>query len=100
QQWTIRSDGTVHVYGSACLDVHGAGTTSGTPVDFWPCNAGAANQQWHIHYDGTLTAVQSGLCLDVTGGNTTAGNVNGTPMEIWQCNSAANQTWSRHGEVS
>ena len=50
-------------------------------MDIWPCNGGA-NQQWTLNSNGTITGVQSGLCLDVTG----AGTGNGTPVELWTCN--------------
>jgi alpha-galactosidase len=40
--------------------------------------------------------VQSGLCLDVTGGNVPAGNVNGTQIEIWTCNGGTKQQWALH----
>ena len=37
--------------------------------------------------------MQSGLCLDVTGGDQPAGNVNGVGLELWTCNGGANQQW-------
>jgi hypothetical protein len=58
-------------------------------VIIWPCD-GASNQQWQFNSNGTVTGVQSGLCLDVTGGATTAG----TPVEIWTCNGGSNQQWN------
>jgi hypothetical protein len=38
-----------------------------------------------------VVAVESGLCLDVTGG----GTGNGSAVEIWTCNGATNQKWTR-----
>jgi hypothetical protein len=38
----------------------------GAKVEIWSCNGGA-NQQWRVNTDGTVTDMQSGLCLDVTG---------------------------------
>ncbi len=49
-----------------------------------------AGQQWTFHPDGTLTGVQSGLCLDVTGASTAAD----APVEIWTGNGGGNQKWS------
>jgi hypothetical protein len=66
-----------------------AGTTPGTAVILWTCQ-GSANQQWTFAADGTIRGVQSGLCLDVTGGATG----NGTPVELWTCSAAANQRWT------
>jgi len=41
--------------------------------------------------DGTITALQSGQCLDVNGG----GTANGTGIIIWPCHGQANQQWRR-----
>ncbi|MER5948156.1 RICIN domain-containing protein [Streptomyces sp. NPDC001904] len=57
------------------------------------CNGGT-NQKGKLNPDGAITGVQSGLCLDVTGGDKPAGNVNGTALELWTCNGGANQQWS------
>jgi alpha-galactosidase len=54
---------------------------------------GGANQRWRLNPNGTITGTQSGLCLDVTGGDQPAGNVNGTALEPWSCNGGANQQW-------
>ena len=32
----------------------------------WDCN-GQTNQQWNVNANGTITGVQSGLCLDASG---------------------------------
>ena len=91
---TPTSGRALQVYsGSLCLDASGQGTTTGTMVITWTCN-GQSNQQWNLNADGTITGVQSALCLDVTGGNVPAGNVNGTLIELWTCNGGANQQWS------
>ena len=52
------------MYGNKCLDA--AGTANGTAVQIYDCN-GQANQQWNVNSNGTITGVQSGLCLDVLG---------------------------------
>ena len=49
-----------------CLDANDKGTTNGTKAIIWSCN-GQTNQQWTLNTNGTITGVQSGLCLDVTG---------------------------------
>jgi hypothetical protein len=59
-------------------------------VEIWTCNGGT-NQQWRVNTDGTVVAVESGLCLDVTG----AATGNGSAVEVWTCNGAANQRWTR-----
>ena len=38
----------------------------------------------------TITSVQSGLCLDVTGGAT----ADGTLAELWDCNGGSGQRWT------
>ncbi|WTI42978.1 ricin-type beta-trefoil lectin domain protein [Streptomyces sp. NBC_00589] len=72
------------------MDASGQGTTPGTKVDIWTCN-GDSNQKWTIEADGTITGVQSGLCLDATG----AGTANGTLLELWTCTGGSNQKWTR-----
>ena len=64
----------------------GSGTTAGTKVDIWSCD-GQSNQKWSLNADGTITGVQSGLCLDATG----AGTANVTLLELWTCNGGSNQ---------
>jgi alpha-galactosidase len=50
-----------------------------------------ANLSWLYAYpDGTITGVQSGLCLDVTGASTS----NGALVELWTCNGQSNQQWT------
>ncbi|GAB3830316.1 ricin-type beta-trefoil lectin domain protein [Dactylosporangium cerinum] len=72
-----------------CFDAHDNGTAAGTHVELYDCNGGA-NQQWNVNANGTITGVQSGICLDVTG--TT--NPNGSGLELWTCNGGANQRWT------
>nr|WP_229812762.1 arabinofuranosidase catalytic domain-containing protein [Lentzea flava] len=92
QQWTRTSTGALTVYGNnniRCADAYGAGTSNGTQVVIWNCN-GQTNQQWRFNANGTITGVQSGLCLEVAGG----GTGNGTKVQLWTCTGAANQRWS------
>ncbi|MGH3645594.1 MAG: RICIN domain-containing protein [Micromonosporaceae bacterium] len=94
QRWTYTSAGELRVYSGTdvkCLDVYRGLTDPGTRVLTWTCHGGA-NQKWSLNTDGGLTAVQSGLCLDVTGGGSSP---NGTPVQIWTCNRHANQIWSQ-----
>ncbi|MHA6765524.1 RICIN domain-containing protein [Streptacidiphilus sp. PAMC 29251] len=89
QSWTY-SGGTIRSLG-LCLDAFNQGTTSGTNVDLYTCN-GQSNQQWTQNANGTITGVQSGLCLDVKGGGASA---NGTGVELWTCNGGSNQKWTK-----
>ncbi|QNP73376.1 RICIN domain-containing protein [Streptomyces roseirectus] len=88
QQWTLTDNNQLTVYGNRCLDVPGSATSGTRPV-IWACNGGA-NQQWRVNADGTITAVQSGLCLDVSGGAT----ANGTAVQLWSCTGGNNQKWT------
>ena len=77
---------------SMCLDVYGQGTTAGTPVDLWPCN-GQQNQQWQMT-GGSIFSVQSGMCLDSSGGPSVGG---GTQLIINPCSTSASQSWILRG---
>ncbi|MEU5312169.1 family 16 glycosylhydrolase [Streptomyces sp. NPDC021562] len=70
-----------------CVDVAGANSANGTPVQLYDCN-GTAAQQWTVGSDGTIRAL--GKCLDVTSGGTT----DGTPVQLYDCNGTAAQTWA------
>src|SRR6201996_102437 len=86
QQWAPYSDGTLRVQGG-CLDVAAAGTASGTDVDWYPCNATAA-QGWTHQANGELVNPSSGLCLTDPGGNTSA------RLDIETCTDATDQQWT------
>jgi non-reducing end alpha-L-arabinofuranosidase len=88
QAWTYTTTKHLSVYGSTCLD--GQGSTSGTAVMIWECND-QSSQQWNVNADGSLTQVQSGLCLDANG----AGTANGTKIILWTCNGQPNQQWTQ-----
>ncbi|NUK13674.1 ricin-type beta-trefoil lectin domain protein, partial [Streptomyces lunaelactis] len=67
---TSDSPGTVRAItglGGKCVDVAGANSANGTPVQLYDCNSTAA-QQWSVGTDGTIRAL--GKCLDVTSGGT------------------------------
>jgi ricin-type beta-trefoil lectin protein len=88
QQWTTTSGKQLRVYGTKCLGADG--TAAGARAVLGDCAGGAA-QQWNLDAGGTLTNVQSGLCLDATG----AGTANGTRVILWTCNHGTNQQWTR-----
>jgi alpha-galactosidase len=71
-----------------CLQARNGQTTPGTPVEIWDCNGGGS-QQWRVNADGTVTSVQSGLCLEVNG---TGSN---SPVRLWTCSGGAGQQWTR-----
>ncbi|MFJ9907414.1 ricin-type beta-trefoil lectin domain protein [Streptomyces sp. NPDC101152] len=87
QRFTYTGAKQLVVYGNKCLGV-GQSAGSGTPAAIWDCS-GQADQQWNVNPDGTITAVQSGLCLDAVGQGTT----NGTKVQLWSCTGGANQHW-------
>jgi len=87
QRWTYSTGKQLVVYGNKCLGV-GQGAGNGTPAAIWDCS-GQADQQWNINPDGTITAAQSGLCLDANG----QGTANGTKVQLWTCSGGANQHW-------
>src|ERR1700726_1892354 len=70
-----------------CLDVGSAGTSSGTNVDWYPCN-GTAAQGWTHQANGELVNPNSGLCLTDPGGNT------GSRLDIETCTDSAQQLWT------
>ncbi|MEU3254219.1 ricin-type beta-trefoil lectin domain protein [Streptomyces sp. NPDC006997] len=69
-----------------CVDVAGASSANGTPVQLYDCN-GTAAQRWTVGADGTLRAL--GKCLDVTGN----GTADGSTVQLWDCTGGANQKW-------
>ncbi|MFG3600951.1 glycoside hydrolase family 27 protein [Micromonospora chersina] len=86
QRWSISGD-TLQALGK-CLDAP-LNATPGAKAQVWDCNGGA-NQRWSRNADGTVRALQSGLCLDVNG----AATGNGTTVILWTCTAAANQRWT------
>ncbi|MFC3897862.1 ricin-type beta-trefoil lectin domain protein [Lentzea rhizosphaerae] len=68
-----------------CLDApNNAG--SGTRVQIWDCHGGA-NQSWNVTTSGTITSVQTGLCL------TSTGTANNASVTVATCQGGANQRW-------
>ena len=72
-----------------CLDVTGASSSLGTPIQIFDCN-GSAAQQWLL-VNGALQ-VYANECLDITGGNLSAG----TRVQLWSCNGTGAQQWTPH----
>ena len=96
QEWSATSAGDLRAYqGSECLGTQGGSLAWGTPVQIQPCD-GSGSQQWTLNTSsGFITnPTQSGLCLDVTGGNLPSGNVDGVQVEVYGCNGGANQQWT------
>jgi len=70
-----------------CLDAPN-NAASGARVQIWDCHGGA-NQQWNVNTNGTVTSVQTGLCLTVTG------TANNAAVNVTTCNNGANQRWAK-----
>jgi Ricin-type beta-trefoil lectin domain/Glycosyl hydrolases family 18 len=79
--------GAVTGLAGKCLDVAGANSADGTPVQLYDCN-GTNAQQWTVGTDGTIRAL--GKCLDVTGNST----ADGAKVQLWSCTGGANQKWT------
>jgi hypothetical protein len=82
----VYSDQTLRAEGG-CLDVVGAGTSSGTAVDWYPCN-GTVAQTWDHKSSGELVNPNSGLCL------TDPGNTTGSALDVATCTGATGQHWT------
>jgi beta-glucanase (GH16 family) len=76
--------GQITGIGGKCLDVAGANTANGTPVQLWTCN-GTAAQRWTVAGDGSIQAL--GKCLDATA----AGTADGTALQLYDCNGTGAQ---------
>jgi hypothetical protein len=89
QQWTVKSDGTLQVFGD-CMATINDGTGKGTLIGLYGCS-GDTNQQWVIRSDGSLLNLRSAIrCLDDPFASTTPG----TQIQIWGCNKTDNQSWT------
>ncbi|MEU7428191.1 family 16 glycosylhydrolase [Streptomyces sp. NPDC040750] len=84
--WT-GAGGVIKGIGGMCVDVAGASTADGTPIQLHDCN-GVDAQKWTLGSDGTLRAL--GKCLDVRGGSTE----DGTPVQLYGCNGSRAQQWT------
>jgi hypothetical protein len=81
----VEADGTIQIQGD-CLDVASSGTTAGTLVDLFSCNATGA-QQWRAEPDGALLNPESGLCLAAPS------TTNDTQLVINTCDQSDTQQW-------
>jgi hypothetical protein len=71
---------------------------SGAPIEALTCD-GSAGQQWSVPavgQAGPLTNVASGLCLDLTGSNSS----DGTQIELYTCTGNPNQVWVHQADGS
>jgi hypothetical protein len=53
---------------------------------------GDRHEAWgpRLKSEGTITGVQSGLCLEITGNSI----ADGALAELWTCNGGSNQHWT------
>ena len=80
--------GQITGYQGLCLDVRGANSADGTPVQVYTCN-GTNAQSWTVNTSAN-TVQALGKCLDVTG----AGTANGTLVQLYTCNGTGAQQWT------
>jgi beta-glucanase (GH16 family) len=82
--------GTITGIGGKCVDVAGASSANGTPIQITDCNGNAA-QNWTVGTDGSIRAL--GKCLDVTAAST----ADGAPIQLYDCNGTGAQKWAVSG---
>lgn len=73
--------------GGRCLDVRGAQTANGTPIQLYDCN-GSAAQKFTLGNDGTIRAY--GKCIDVQ----SAAKNDGATVQLYDCNGTGAQKWN------
>jgi len=84
--------GPITGLGGKCVDVAGASTTNGAPVQLYDCN-GTGAQTWTLASDGSVQSL--GKCMDVTGAST----ANGAKIQLYDCNGSNAQKWSVSGSA-
>ncbi|MEO8562807.1 MAG: lectin [bacterium] len=94
QQFTFSPAGELRVFAQSCVQPLGGSSTRGTRVVIAACN-GQATQQWRLTAAGAVTNQASGLCLDVSGGQT----ADISPVIVWTCHGGSNQRWSQPGSA-
>ena len=83
------------------LDVVGANTEDGVPIQQW-AYAGGTNQQWRVHRTPSglfsLESARSAKCLDVAA----MSNDDGARLQQWSCSGAENQQFElrAHGDAT
>jgi Ricin-type beta-trefoil lectin domain len=80
--------GPITGLGGKCVDVAGANSANGTPVQLYDCN-GTNAQSWTV--GSSIQAL--GKCMDVTA----AGTANGTKIQLYDCNGTNAQKWTVSG---
>ncbi|GAA1670628.1 RICIN domain-containing protein [Kribbella yunnanensis] len=85
-QQFARTGQTLQVLGK-CLEAP-VNAVPGTRTRIWDCNGGA-NQQWNVNDNGTVSNLQTGLCLEA------AGTANGSPANVATCTTNPNQRWAK-----
>jgi beta-glucanase (GH16 family) len=85
--------GPITGYGGKCVDVAGANTANGTPIQLYDCN-GTAAQRWTVSSDQSLRAL--GKCMDVVSG----GTADGTRVQLYDCNGTGAQKWQPRADGS
>lgn len=78
----------VGVHSGKCVDVKGAKTADGTPIQLYACN-GTSAQSWKLEAGGTVRAL--GKCLDVQYAKTE----NGSLLGLNSCHQGTNQKWEQ-----
>ncbi|MDT7726324.1 MAG: hypothetical protein QOI21_2900 [Actinomycetota bacterium] len=79
--------GQITGIGGKCVDVAGASSANGTPIQITDCNGNAA-QNWTVGTDGSIRAL--GKCLDVASAST----ADGAPVQLYDCNGTGAQKWA------
>lgn len=92
QGFTFTTAGELRVFESSlCVEPKAGSTTpgGGTVVAIANCS-GQPAQQFRLNADKSISATQSGLCLDVM----SQGTADRTPVQLWSCNNQNNQKWN------
>ncbi|WP_329460693.1 ricin-type beta-trefoil lectin domain protein [Streptomyces sp. NBC_01497] len=80
--------GAIKGFGYKCVDVQGAQTAGGTPIQLHSCN-GSAAQKWVFSGDGSVSSL--GKCMAPAGSDLQ----NGTRVSLQTCNATGIQKWKR-----
>ena len=90
QTWAYTSTHELTVYGGTCMQAGTAASpAAGDAVAIQSCT-GAADQQWTVNANGTVTnAADTALCLDTTA----SGTGDGTLLDVATCSGTASQSW-------
>ena len=95
--WQLRPNTANNPPYGQCVDVYGASTANGAPLNLYQCTPGAANQVWSFPELGSPNngwvagvATHSNKCMDVTAGNP----ANGVQIEQFECVWNGNQQFA------